>query len=157
MAATSSKALFSRFTHLSPFHHHQPPPYTQHLLFRPSSPSSTTTASKKRPLTTVNFLISDVDSGGVSHEFVSTQRGVSFDREFSVIANMLKKIEPLDCSVTSNDVSDGVKDSMKQTISTMLGLLQSDQFTVMFRVLKCPLDRLLSSSFITGQRLRTLE
>ncbi|MFS8032038.1 hypothetical protein Hanom_Chr17g01552921 [Helianthus anomalus] len=146
MAAASSRALFSRFTDLSPFHHHQPPPYTHHLLLRPSPPS------KKHPghLATVNCLIFGVDGGGVSDEFVSTQRNVSFDREFSVIANMLKKIEPLDCSVISNGVSDASKDSMKQTISTMLGLLPSDQFTVMVRVSKRPLDRLLSSSFITG-------
>ncbi|KAL9995294.1 hypothetical protein Hdeb2414_s0018g00531751 [Helianthus debilis subsp. tardiflorus] len=153
MAEASSRALFSRFTHLSPFHHHQPPPYIDHLLLRPSPPS-TITASKKRPLTIIN-LISGVDGGGVSNEFVSTRRNVSFNREFSVAANMLKKIEPLDCSVISNGVSDAAKDSMKQTISTMLGLLPSDQFTV--RVSYRPLDRLLSSSFITGQRLRTLE
>ncbi|KAJ0769305.1 hypothetical protein HanLR1_Chr03g0111221 [Helianthus annuus] len=133
MAAASSRALFSRFTHLSPFQHHQPPPYTHHLLLRPLPPSSTTTTSKKRPLTTVN-LISGVDGDRVSDEFVSTRRNVSFDREFSVTANMLKKIEPLDCSVISNGVSDAAKDSMKQTISTMLGLLLSDQFTVTIRV-----------------------
>ncbi|MFS7898519.1 hypothetical protein Hanom_Chr00s024572g01763731 [Helianthus anomalus] len=127
MAATSSRALFSRFTHLSPFHHHQPPPYTHLLLLRPSSSSSSTTASKKRPLTTVNFLISGVDGGGVSDEFVPTRRNVSFDREFSVIADMLKKIEPLDCYVIPKGVSDAAKDSMKHTIPTMLGLLPSDQ------------------------------
>ncbi|KAF5755070.1 hypothetical protein HanXRQr2_Chr17g0798461 [Helianthus annuus] len=153
MAAASSRALFSRFTDFSPFHHHQPPPYTHHLLLRPSPPS------KKRlgHVVTVNCLISGVDGGGVSDEFVSTQRNVSFDREFSVIANMLKKIEPLDCSVISNGVSDAAKDSMKQTISTMLGLLPSDQFTVMVRVSKRPLDRLLSSSFITGYTLWNAE
>ncbi|KAF3967696.1 hypothetical protein CMV_008328 [Castanea mollissima] len=52
------------------------------------------------------------------------------DRGFSVVANMLKKIEPLDTSVVSKAVSDSAKDSMKQTISTMLGLLSSDQFSV---------------------------
>lgn len=63
---------------------------------------------------------------------------------------MLKKIEPLDNSVISKGVSDSAKDSMKQTISTMLGLLPSDQFSVTVRVSKRPLDRLLMSSIITG-------
>ncbi|XP_076907486.1 uncharacterized protein LOC143563953 [Bidens hawaiensis] len=63
---------------------------------------------------------------------------------------MLKNIDPLDRSVISKGVSDAAKDSMKQTISTMLGLLPSDQLTVMVRVSKRPLQRLLSSSFITG-------
>lgn len=63
---------------------------------------------------------------------------------------MLKQIEPLDTSVISQGISDSAKDSMKQTISTMLGLLPSDQFCVMVRVSKRPLNRLLVSSVITG-------
>ncbi|KAI3665917.1 hypothetical protein L6452_44552 [Arctium lappa] len=161
MAAASSRAfLLSRFSDLSLLHHHQPPPYSHHLLIRPLTPSvSATTASKKRPasLAIVSCLISGVDGGGVSDDFVSTRRSVSFDREFSVIANMLKKIEPLDTSVISKGVSDSAKDSMKQTISTMLGLLPSDQFSVMVRVSKLPLDRLLSSSLITGYTLWNAE
>lgn len=160
MAAASSRAfLLSRFADLSLLHH-QPPPYSHHLLIRPLTPSvSATTASKKRPasLAIVSCLISGVDGGGVSDDFVSTRRSVSFDREFSVIANMLKKIEPLDTSVISKGVSDSAKDSMKQTISTMLGLLPSDQFSVMVRVSKRPLDRLLSSSLITGYTLWNAE
>ncbi|KAK1438863.1 hypothetical protein QVD17_04675 [Tagetes erecta] len=159
MAAASSTTFFSRFSDLSPLHH-QPPPYSQHLFLRSLPPSiSAATASKKRPgsVAIVNCLISGFDSGGVSDEFVSTRRSVSFDREFSVIATMLKKIEPLDTSVISKGVSDSAKDSMKQTISTMLGLLPSDQFTVMVRVSKRPLDRLLSSSLITGYTLWNAE
>lgn len=151
-AASSSRVLsLSRFADLSLFHHHQPQPYSHHLLIRPFPPSLSvnTTAVKKR-VVVVSCLISGVDGGGVSDDFVSTRRSVSFDREFSVIANMLKKIEPLDTSVISKGVSDSAKDSMKQTISTMLGLLPSDQFSVMIRVSKRPLDRLLSSSLITG-------
>lgn len=70
---------------------------------------------------------------------------------------MLKKIEPLDNSVISKGVSDSAKDSMKQTISTMLGLLPSDQFSVTVRVSKRPLDRLLMSSIITGYTLWNAE
>lgn len=101
-------------------------------------------------------LISGVDGGGVSDEFVSTRRS-SFDRGFSVIANMLKRIEPLDTTVISKGVSDSARDSMKQTISTMLGLLPSDQFSVTVNVSKGPLDRLLVSSIITGYTLWNAE
>lgn len=92
----------------------------------------------------------------MSDDFVSTRKS-GFDREFSVIANMLKRIEPLDTSVISKGVSDSAKDSMKQTISTMLGLLPSDQFSVTVRVSKRPLDRLLASSIITGYTLWNAE
>ncbi|XP_071702316.1 uncharacterized protein [Rutidosis leptorrhynchoides] len=158
-AASSSRAiLLSRFADLSVFHHHQPPPYSHHLLIRPLPPSlSVATTSSKKRVAVVSCLISGVDGGGVSDDFVSTRRSVSFDREFSVIANMLKKIEPLDTSVISKGVSDSAKDSMKQTISTMLGLLPSDQFSVMIRVSKRPLERLLSSSLITGYTLWNAE
>nr|POE46078.1 hypothetical protein CFP56_34136 [Quercus suber] len=60
------------------------------------------------------------------------------DRGFSVITNILKKIEPLDTSVVSKAISDSAKDSMKQTISTMLGLLPFDQFSVTISVSKRP-------------------
>ncbi|KAK9065061.1 hypothetical protein SSX86_016444 [Deinandra increscens subsp. villosa] len=135
---------------------HRRPPTTSSL--RPSPPSfSAITKKRQAPVATVCCIISGVDGGGVSDDFVSTRRSVSFDREFSVIANMLKKIEPLDTSVISKGVSDSAKDSMKQTISTMLGLLPSDQFSVMVRVSKRPLDRLLSSSLITGYTLWNAE
>ncbi|KAL0332010.1 UNVERIFIED_CONTAM: hypothetical protein Scaly_2102500 [Sesamum calycinum] len=70
---------------------------------------------------------------------------------------MLKRIEPLDNSIISKGVSDSAKDSMKQTISTMLGLLPSDQFSVTVRVSKQPLDRLIVSSIITGYTLWNAE
>lgn len=70
---------------------------------------------------------------------------------------MLKRIEPLDTSDISKGVSDSAKDSMKQTISTMLGLLPSDQFSVSVRVSKVPLHRLLVSSIITGYTLWNAE
>lgn len=70
---------------------------------------------------------------------------------------MLKRIEPLDTSDISKGVSDSAKDSMKQTISTMLGLLPSDQFSVSVRVSKVPLHHLLASSIITGYTLWNAE
>nr|GLL38479.1 uncharacterized protein LOC109178244 [Ipomoea trifida] len=70
---------------------------------------------------------------------------------------MLKRIEPLDTSVISKGVSDHAKDSMKQTISTMLGLLPSDQFSVTIKVSKHPLHRLIVSSIITGYTLWNAE
>lgn len=91
----------------------------------------------------------------MSDDFVSTQK--SFDRGFTVIENMLMRIEPLDASVISEGVSTSAKDSMKQTISTMLGLLTSDQLSVTITVSKRPLDRLLVSSIITGYTLWNAE
>lgn len=131
-----------------------PPPFSHHLLVRPLLPAIFTAKRRALPSSSpaasvVSCLISGVDGGGVSDDFVSTRKS-GFSREFSVIANMLKRIEPLDVSVISQGVSDAAKDSMKQTISTMLGLLPSDQFSVTVRVSKRPLDRLIVSSIITG-------
>ncbi|CAI9766770.1 unnamed protein product [Fraxinus pennsylvanica] len=126
-----------------------PPPLIRRLL-----PSI---SSRKRQFPTViSCLVSGVDGGGVPDEFVFTRKSV-FGREFSVIANMLKRIEPLDNSIISKGVSDSAKDSMKQTISTMLGLLPSDQFSVTVRISKHPLDRLIVSSIITGYTLWNAE
>ncbi|KAL0343945.1 UNVERIFIED_CONTAM: hypothetical protein Sangu_1281900 [Sesamum angustifolium] len=126
------------------------PPISYHLLTRPLLPPP------PRKRSAITCLISGVDGGGVSDEFVSTRKS-TFGREFSVIANMLKRIEPLDNSIISKGVSDSAKDSMKQTISTMLGLLPSDQFSVTVRVSKQPLDRLIVSSIITGYTLWNAE
>ncbi|XP_059640255.1 uncharacterized protein LOC132282552 [Cornus florida] len=155
MASAARAFLLSRFTDLSlkPLLPSPPPPFSHHLLVRPSFPSI---AIKRRPSAVVACLVSGVDGGGVSDDFVSTRKS-GFDRGFSVIANMLKKIEPLDNSVISKGVSDSAKDSMKQTISTMLGLLPSDQFSVTVRVSKYPLNRLLVSSIITGYTLWNAE
>ncbi|KAK2967868.1 hypothetical protein RJ640_029862 [Escallonia rubra] len=114
-AATGRAFLISRSgdSYLKP-----PPAYSNHLLIRPLIPAIA--ATKRRTSTVVSCLISGVDGGGVSDDFVSTRKS-GFDREFSVIANMLRRIEPLDNSVISKGVSDSAKDSMKQTISTMLG------------------------------------
>ncbi|CAL5325767.1 unnamed protein product [Camellia sinensis] len=152
MAATTRAFLISRFIDLSLKPLQPPPP--SHLLIRPLLPSSS--FKKRRPSSASCCLVSGVDGGGVSDDFVSTRKS-GFDREFSVISNMLKKIEPLDTSVISKGVSDSAKDSMKQTISTMLGLLPSDQFSVTVRVSKRPLDRLLMSSIITGYTLWNAE
>ncbi|KAA8530287.1 hypothetical protein F0562_004996 [Nyssa sinensis] len=158
MAATARVFLISRVTGLSLKPLQPPPPrFSHHLLVRPLLPAIATVAAiKKRPSAIVSCLVSGVDGGGVSDDFVSTRKS-GFDREFSVIASMLKKIEPLDTSVISKGVSDSAKDSMKQTISTMLGLLPSDQFSVTVRVSRRPLDRILVSSIITGYTLWNAE
>ncbi|KAK9067258.1 hypothetical protein SSX86_014584 [Deinandra increscens subsp. villosa] len=154
MAAASSRALlFHRLTDLSnPHHTPLPSHYSHHLLLRPLLPYlSTASASRKRSggsATAITCRISGSDDS------VSTN---SFYREFSVIANMLKKIEPLDISVISKGASDSVKDSMKRMISAMLGLLPSDQFSVTITVSKRPLVRLLASSLITGYTLWNAE
>ncbi|CAH9118571.1 unnamed protein product [Cuscuta epithymum] len=131
--------------------------FAHHLLIRPFLPAALT-SSRRRPSSsaTISCLVSGVDGGGVSDDFVSTAKS-GFGREFDVIANMLKQIQPLDTSVISKSVSSAAKDSMKQTISTMLGLLPSDQFSVTVRVSKHPLRRLIVSSIITGYTLWNVE
>ncbi|KAE8021606.1 hypothetical protein FH972_007482 [Carpinus fangiana] len=154
MAASAARAfIISRVTDMSlkPLHPPQPPPKPPFLCSRHHHRRRLTS-----PASAVSCLISGVDGGGVSDDFVSTRKS-GLDRGFSVIANMLRRIEPLDNSVISKGVSDSAKDSMKQTISTMLGLLPSDQFSVTISVSKRPLHRLLVSSIITGYTLWNAE
>ncbi|XP_019183405.1 PREDICTED: uncharacterized protein LOC109178244 [Ipomoea nil] len=162
MASAASQAiLLSRFAELSlsSYHRTQPPklpPFSHHLLIRPLLPSISTYRRRVSSFSSISCLISGVDGGGVSDDFVSTRKS-GFSREFAVIASMLKRIEPLDTSVISKGVSDPAKDSMKQTISTMLGLLPSDQFSVTIKVSKHPLHRLIVSSIVTGYTLWNAE
>ncbi|KAI3945954.1 hypothetical protein MKW92_025036 [Papaver armeniacum] len=170
MASTTRALLLSRFSDLSlhlqnpksPISHHSNnsiKPF--HFIKKQQSLSQLHRYSSSFNPAVVNCVFSGVDGGGgggLADEFVSTNRKSGyFDREFSVIENMLKKIEPLDTSVISKGVSSAAKDSMKKTISTMLGLLPSDQFSVTIRVSKGPLDHLLASSIITGYTLWNAE
>ncbi|XP_028778664.1 uncharacterized protein LOC114735161 [Neltuma alba] len=154
MAVSAPSFFLSRIADFS-LHHPKIPPFR--FLTPPSSLSSVATPRRSSsPTTSLSCLIPGVDGGGVSDEFVSTPKS-TFDRGFAVIANMLKRIEPLDATVISKGVSDLAKDSMKQTISTMLGLLPSDQFSVTVTVSKHPLNRLLFSSIVTGYTLWSAE
>ncbi|KAL0728083.1 hypothetical protein Bca4012_024176 [Brassica carinata] len=146
MAATSARAfILSRVTDLSrkKLILHQPPP---------SSP-------RRFPNRAVSSaVISCLSGGGVSSDdsYVSTRRS-KLDRGFAVIANLVNRIQPLDTSVISKSLSDSAKDSMKETISSMLGLLPSDQFSVSVTISEQPLYRLLISSIITGYTLWNAE
>ncbi|XP_013615526.1 PREDICTED: uncharacterized protein LOC106321836 [Brassica oleracea var. oleracea] len=146
MAATSARAfMLSRVTDLSrkKLILHQPPP---------SSP-------RRFPNRAVSSaVISCLSGGGVSSDdsYVSTRRS-KLDRGFAVIANLVNRIQPLDTSVISKSLSDSAKDSMKETISSMLGLLPSDQFSVSVTISEQPLYRLLISSIITGYTLWNAE
>ncbi|KAK4784925.1 hypothetical protein SAY86_001614 [Trapa natans] len=146
MAASARASIISRLADLSPLCRRIRSPILHH--FAPLIRRRNDFASS---WSTISCL-----SGGLSDEFVSTRKS-TLDHGFSVIANMLKKIEPLDNSVISKGVSDSAKDSMKQTISSMLGLLPSDQFSVTVTVSKHPLYRLLISSIITGYTLWNAE
>ncbi|XP_044465256.1 uncharacterized protein LOC123195545 [Mangifera indica] len=140
VTALSSDRLHSRHS-FSRHHHHLLCCFPVRSRFSPS----------------FSATVSCLSGGGVfNDDFVSTRKS-NFDRGFRVIANMLKRIEPFDTSVISKGVSDAAKDSMKQTISTMLGLLPSDQFSINVRVSKQPLDSLLVSSIITGYTLWNAE
>ncbi|CAK8533609.1 unnamed protein product [Lathyrus sativus] len=144
MASTISSQPFilSRITNTSSLH----PP-----LHKPNQLPSL--FFLRRPRQRRRFIIScHVDGDDV----VST-RNSGFDRGFTVIANMLRRIKPLDNSVISIGVSTAAKDSMKQTISTMLGLLPSDHFSVTVSLSIQPLHRLLVSSIITGYTLWNAE
>ncbi|XP_050225805.1 uncharacterized protein LOC126675240 [Mercurialis annua] len=157
MAATTATAAARAFSlsHLSDF---SPPP-------PPSSSHASLPFSRRYSSSTITCCLSSSSSsgggGGISDDFfvLSTgSRKLTYDRHgFSVIANMLKRIEPLDTSVISKGVSDSAKDSMKQTISTMLGLLPSDRFAVTVSVSKRPLHHLLFSAIITGYTLWNAE
>ncbi|GKV08611.1 hypothetical protein SLEP1_g20219 [Rubroshorea leprosula] len=153
MAATARGLILSRVISLS-----SPEPLRpslSRLVTATNLPNRATipATSSTRPAT---VTVSCLSGGGVSDDFVSTQKS-NLDRGFLVIANMLKHIEPLDTSVISKGVSDSAKDSMKQTISTMLGLLPSDHFAVSISLSKNPFRRLLFSSIITGYTLWNAE
>ncbi|KAF3333907.1 hypothetical protein FCM35_KLT01598 [Carex littledalei] len=80
----------------------------------------------------------------------------SFNKK-SVLSNLIQDIEPLDVSIIQKDVPAETVDAMKRTISSMLGLLPSDQFHVVVEALWDPLFKLLVSSMTTGYTLRNAE
>ena len=69
------------------------------------------------------------EDSGTGEDYVST-RGWRFNKEFNVLAKMLKQIEPLDTSVIGKGASSTSKEAMKRTISSMLGVLPSNRFQV---------------------------
>lgn len=75
----------------------------------------------------------------------------------SVIADVIREIEPLDVGLIQKDVPPMTLDAMKRTISGMLGLLPSDRFQVFIEALWDPLSKLLVSSMMTGYTLRNAE
>ncbi|KAH9622011.1 hypothetical protein KSS87_006660 [Heliosperma pusillum] len=128
-----------------------PHPHLHRHLLRLSRSYNTAVSATSRRRTPI---VSALAGGGGG---LSDIRKSEFSREFAVIATMLKRIEPLHTADISKGVSETAKDSMKQTISTMLGLIPSDQFSVSIRVSKLPLHRLLVSSIITGYTLWNAE
>ncbi|KAG9456743.1 hypothetical protein H6P81_001251 [Aristolochia fimbriata] len=138
-----------------------PPPsshlFSQHPVLRPllvAAPGRPHRRTHSPPL--FHCLFSSSGGESVADDYVSTRK-LAFRREFSVLANFLKQINPLDTSVIAKGVSGAAKDSMKRTISAMLGLLPSDHFAVSIRASKDPLHRLLTSSIITGYTLWNAE
>ncbi|KAL2939194.1 Alanine--tRNA ligase [Bienertia sinuspersici] len=153
MASTTSIALILSLKPFSQLSSQQLHNNNLRFLFPPASRpflSPATVSTRRNRI--VGCLISGFGGGGLSDT-----RKSEFSREFAVIATMLKRIEPLDTSDISKGVSDSAKDSMKQTISTMLGLLPSEQFSVSVRASKVPLHHLLVSSIITGYTLWNAE
>lgn len=68
----------------------------------------------------------------------------------SVLRDIILQIEPLDIQQLAQDASSDAMDAMKRTISGMLGLLPSDQFSVVVETEREALARLLVSSMMTG-------
>ncbi|KAJ0963455.1 hypothetical protein J5N97_028577 [Dioscorea zingiberensis] len=75
----------------------------------------------------------------------------------SILSNLIQEIEPLDVTLIQKDVSLDTLDAMKRTISSMLGLLPSDQFGVLVEAFWDPLFKLFVSSMMTGYTLRNAE
>ncbi|MQM21700.1 hypothetical protein Taro_054743 [Colocasia esculenta] len=75
----------------------------------------------------------------------------------TILSNIIQEIEPLDVSLIQKDVPMDTVDAMKRTISSMLGLLPSDQFHVLVEAFWEPLSKLLFSSMMTGYTLRNAE
>ena len=145
-AAASARAAFllSRFRDLS-------------LRCFPTAPSSSSGRlsagifRRQSPNNLLRCLASGVDGGGLADDLVSTAREQRRRRrEYSALANVLCRVEPLDSSVIGEGVSEVAKEAMKKTISSMLGLLPSEQFYIAVRLSDQPLKRLLVSSVITG-------
>lgn len=96
------------------------------------------------------------EDSGSGDDYVST-RGRRFNKEFNVLAKILKQIEPLDTSIIGKGASETSKEAMKRTISSMLGVLPSDRFQVTVGLSRQPVARLLHSSIITGYTLWNAE
>lgn len=152
-ASARAALILSRFRGLSP---RPSPPFSV-------SPVTSTAAPRRGPRgvgssSAVWCLASGVDGGGLADDFVSTAwEERRRRREYSALANVLCGVEPLDASVIGEGVSASAKDAMKQTISSMLGLLPSEQFHVAVGASRGPLHRLLVSSVITGYTLWNAE
>lgn len=155
-AAASTRAAFflSRFRDLSlKCYPSVPSPSSSRQLVGISRRDSGGLQERRQSSASVSrCLASGVDGGGgLADDLVSTAREQRRRRrEYSALANVLCRVEPLDVSIIGEGVSAAAKEAMKRTISSMLGLLPSDQFHVAIRVSNQPLDRLLISSVITG-------
>ncbi|KAI9127674.1 hypothetical protein K1719_000667 [Acacia pycnantha] len=98
-----------------------------------------------------------VASSAQSFDDFSSKRLRPNSSKKSVLIELIQDIEPLDVSQIQKDVPPTTVDAMKRTISSMLGLLPSDQFQVVIEALWEPLSKLLISSIITGYTLRNAE
>lgn len=98
-----------------------------------------------------------VASSARSFDDFSSKRLRHYNSKKSVLLELIQEIEPLDVSHIQKEVPPTTVDAMKRTISSMLGLLPSDQFQVVIEASWEPLSKLLISSIITGYTLRNAE
>ncbi|KAG6480552.1 uncharacterized protein LOC122015255 [Zingiber officinale] len=91
------------------------------------------------------------------NEFDAKVRSKSHSSKKSPLLSLIEEIEPMDVGHIQKDAPPNTVDAMKRTISSMLGLLPSNQFTVVVEVLWASLFKLLVSSMKTGYTLRNAE
>ncbi|KAG6484368.1 hypothetical protein ZIOFF_052883 [Zingiber officinale] len=91
------------------------------------------------------------------NEFDAKVRSKSHSSKKSPLLSLIEEIEPMDVGHIQKDAPPNTVDAMKRTISSMLGLLPSNQFTVVVEVLWASLFKLLVSSMKTGYTLHNAE
>ncbi|KAG6537449.1 uncharacterized protein LOC122034349 [Zingiber officinale] len=91
------------------------------------------------------------------NEFDAKVRSKIHSSKKSSLLSLVDEIEPLDLRRIQKDVPPNTVSAMKRTISSMLGLLPSNQFNVTVEVLWESLFKLLISSIKTGYTLCNAE
>ncbi|XP_047315805.1 uncharacterized protein LOC124919580 [Impatiens glandulifera] len=154
MATLTSFLSFSPFPLTSSSRPRQDHP---HLLYSSSSYNLSTLRTFQNPrisrtsFTNLTFASAQSSFGDFSSDNDNCRS------KKSIMLDLVQEIEPLDVSFIQKDVSLTTIDAMKRTISSMLGLLPSDQFQVFIDALWEHLSKLLVSSMMTGYTLRNAE
>jgi len=123
--------------------------------FRLHPPASVAAGGVRRRR--LGVLVAAASSAASPDELHARGRHLHGFPEESSLWNLIKDVEPLDVSVVQRDVPPETVDAMKRTVSGMLGLLPSDQFSVVVEALWDPFFKLVISSIMTGYTLCNAE